>query len=65
MSFALYTLALNPDVQTKVRQEVDSVLKKHGGELTFDAIQEMPYLDMALSGKNAIQSSQITFLSVN
>jgi cytochrome P450 family 6 len=65
MSFGLYSLALNPDVQTKVREEVDSVLKKHGGALTFDALQEMTYLDMALSGKSAIQSSQITFLSAN
>jgi cytochrome P450 family 6 len=49
MAFGLYCLALNPDVQTKVREEVDSVLKKHGGTLTFDALQEMTYLDMALS----------------
>jgi len=65
MAFGLYSLALNPDVQTKVREEVDSVLKKHGGALTFDALQEMTYLDMALSGKRAIQSLKITFLSVN
>jgi len=58
-------MALNPDVQTKVREEVDSVLKKHGGSLTFDALQEMTYLDMALSGKTVVRSLQITFLSVN
>jgi cytochrome P450 family 6 len=50
MSFMLYCLAVNPDVQAKVREEVDSVLKKHDGQLTFDAIQEMTYMDMALSG---------------
>ncbi|XP_023720072.1 cytochrome P450 9e2, partial [Cryptotermes secundus] len=49
MAFGLYCLAVNPDVQAKVRDEVDSVLKKHDGQLTFDAIQEMTYLDMALS----------------
>ena len=65
MAFGLYCLALNPDVQTKVRQEVDSVLQKHGGTLTFDAVQDMTYLDMALSGKTVIYSSQITFLSEN
>ena len=65
MAFGLYSLALNPDVQTKVREEVDSVLKKHAGALTFDALQEMTYLDMALSGKSAFQSSQIKFFSVN
>jgi hypothetical protein len=65
MAFGLYSLALNPDVQAKVRQEVDCVLKKHGGALTFDALQEMTYLDMALSGKIVIESSQITLISVH
>jgi cytochrome P450 family 6 len=51
MAFGLYCLAVNPDVQVKVRDEVDSVLKKHDGQLTFDAIQEMTYLDKTLSGK--------------
>jgi hypothetical protein len=60
MAFGLYCLALNPDVQTKVREEVDFVLKKHG-EITFDGIQEMTYLDMALSGKIVIQSSKLQF----
>lgn len=46
MSFILYCLALNPDVQTRVREEVCDVLHKHGGKLTFDNIQEMTYLDM-------------------
>lgn len=64
MAFGLYCLALNPNVQTEVRHEVDSVLKKHGGELTFDGIQEMSYLDMALSGKGVIQSSQMRVISV-
>ncbi|XP_023707098.2 cytochrome P450 9e2 [Cryptotermes secundus] len=49
LSFSLYALATNPDIQEKVREEVESVLKKHGGELTFDSIQEMTYLDMVFS----------------
>ncbi|KAJ4428436.1 hypothetical protein ANN_24473 [Periplaneta americana] len=50
MSFILYCLALNPDVQTRVREEVCDVLQKHGGKLTFDNIQEMTYLDMVFHG---------------
>jgi cytochrome P450 len=50
LSFSLYALATNPDVQERVREEVESVLKRHGGELTFDGIQEMTYLDMVFAG---------------
>ena len=50
LSFLLYTLATNPDVQDRVREEVESVLKRHGDKLTFDSLQEMTYLDMVLAG---------------
>ncbi|PSN43541.1 hypothetical protein C0J52_03714 [Blattella germanica] len=49
LSFALYALAVNPDVQIKAREEVVSVLNKYGGKLTFDGVQDMKYLDMVLS----------------
>jgi cytochrome P450 family 6 len=50
LSFSLYALATNPDVQERLREEVESVLKRHGGELTFDSVQEMTYLDMVFAG---------------
>ena len=51
LSFALYALATNPCVQTKLREEVNSVIKEEGGDLTYEGIQKMTYLDMVLSGK--------------
>jgi cytochrome P450 family 6 len=51
MSFALYELALHPHVQHRLRTEIAQVLRKHGGELTYDGMQEMCYLDMVVSGK--------------
>jgi len=50
MSFCLYELAVNPDIQDRLRNEIDTVLKKHGGSLTYDGIQEMSYLDKTISG---------------
>jgi len=51
MSFCLYELALNPHIQEYVQKEIDTVLKKHGNKITYEAIQEMVYLDNTISGK--------------
>nr|CAD7401805.1 unnamed protein product [Timema poppensis] len=48
-SFALYELATQPDMQTRLRQEILDVLDKHGGKITHDALTEMTYLDMVVS----------------
>nr|AVL92869.1 CYP450 [Locusta migratoria] len=45
MSFALHELALSPPVQTKLQEEIDSVFKECGGNITYDAIAKMSYLD--------------------
>lgn len=49
LGFLLYSLATNPEVQDRVREEVTSVLKRHGDKLTFDSLQEMTYLDMVFA----------------
>jgi cytochrome P450 family 6 len=51
MSFCLYELALNSSIQECVQKEIDAVLKKHGNKITYEAIQEMEYLDNTISGK--------------
>ncbi|XP_067005237.2 probable cytochrome P450 6a13 [Anabrus simplex] len=49
MSFALYELALHPEIQSRLREEVDAVLKENEGNLTYDALQQMQYLDQVIS----------------
>jgi cytochrome P450 family 6 len=51
MTFCLYELSLHQDIQERVREEIDAVLKKHDGKVTYEAIQEMQYLDKVVSGK--------------
>jgi cytochrome P450 family 6 len=46
----MYDLACNPDVQKRLKEEVDSVMEQHKGQLDLDIIQEMGYLDMVIQG---------------
>lgn len=49
MSFFLYEVALHPEIQERLREEMSQVLANHNNEVTYDAIQEMTYLDMVVS----------------
>lgn len=51
MSYALYELSLNQDVQDKARQCVKDVLKRHNGVLTYEALSEMTYIDQCINGE--------------
>lgn len=51
VTFTLYELTKNLDIQTKVREEIREVLKRHDGKVTYEAIQEMKYLRCVLDGK--------------
>lgn len=50
MVFTLYELSLNPDIQEKLRDDIRSVLSKYNGELTYEAILDMKYLQMVIDG---------------
>ncbi|XP_045448416.1 cytochrome P450 9e2-like [Melitaea cinxia] len=49
MSFALYELAVNPEVQDKLAREIKEHDAKNCGKLNFNSIQNMTYLDMVTS----------------
>jgi len=50
LAVLLRDLACNPEVQKRLREEVDSVTARHNGQLDLDIIQEMQYLDMVVQG---------------
>ncbi|XP_045626009.1 probable cytochrome P450 6a13 [Procambarus clarkii] len=49
LSFLSYCLALHPHIQQKCMQEIDRVLEKHDGKITYECITEMTYLDMVFA----------------
>lgn len=48
ISYCLFELAHNPEIQKKVRKEVEEKIKEHDGIFSYEAVQSMTYLDMAI-----------------
>jgi cytochrome P450 family 6 len=51
MTFCLHQLAVNPDAQERLRAEIDTVLQKYDGNITYESIFEMEYLDKIVNGE--------------
>lgn len=51
LTFCSYELGVHLDIQERARQEVDEVLKRYNGELTYEGMSEMKYCEQVLNGK--------------
>ncbi|KAJ8953900.1 hypothetical protein NQ318_019140 [Aromia moschata] len=49
MVFLSYELAVNPDIQERLRNEVRETLEECGGKLTYEGLLKMKYMDMVVS----------------
>ncbi|XP_048006886.1 cytochrome P450 6B5-like [Leguminivora glycinivorella] len=45
LGFMFMQLALNPEIQEKVVAEIEEVLKRYNDKITYEALQEMSYLE--------------------
>lgn len=50
LCYSCYELALHSDVQETLRREVDEVLEKCQGDLKYESLMKMKYLDMVVTG---------------
>lgn len=50
MSYTLYELSLNHDIQNKAREEVLRVLEKYDGVMSYEAVTDMKYIEQIISG---------------
>lgn len=51
ISFLAHELAVNPDIQDRLRAEIDDTLSECNGQLTYEALMKMKYMDMIISGE--------------
>ncbi|XP_051155406.1 cytochrome P450 6k1-like [Leptopilina boulardi] len=49
MSFALFELAKNQEMQLKLRAEINEAIKKNNGQITYEITSDLEYLDMFIS----------------
>lgn len=49
MCFMAYELALNPDVQERLKKEVDEAFALGNGEITYQDLAKMDYMDMVIN----------------
>ncbi|KAJ6634112.1 putative cytochrome P450 6a14, partial [Pseudolycoriella hygida] len=58
MSYCLYELAKNIDIQRKVQEEIDEVTARNNGEITYNSIIEMKYLEMCIDGTDIFVAAE-------
>ena len=49
MCYIVYELAINPDVQEKLREEVDRWMASGNGEISYEDLSRMEYMEMVTS----------------
>lgn len=57
MTYTLFELAQNHDIQSRVRREINDICGKYNNEVTYEALMEMPLLDRVIYGES--QSSGV------
>ncbi|XP_034830081.1 cytochrome P450 6B1-like [Maniola hyperantus] len=49
MAYMMYELAMNPQIQEKLIAEVDEVLHRHNGKITYEIVGELTYMEKVLN----------------
>lgn len=52
MTYCLFELSKQQDIQENLRQEINAELKKHDGELIYESLNEMKLLQSVIDGNN-------------
>lgn len=50
LMFCLYELSLNPELQSKARRLIKEAFEKYNGQITYEIMMDIPYIDQLLEG---------------
>lgn len=50
LSFCLFELAKNSEIQKQVLDEIDRVLQEHNGQISYESVTKMKYLEACIDG---------------
>lgn len=59
MTFCLHELSLNHEIQDKARENVLEVLSRHDGKMTYEALNEMTYLEQCINGEWLVDQHEL------
>lgn len=48
LTFSLYELAMNPDIQTKARHIIQEAYRKYNGQFTYEMMMELQYIEQII-----------------
>lgn len=49
--YCLYELAMNQEIQIKLRRKIMKKLNKNNGKLSYDILSDMKYMEMVINGE--------------
>lgn len=59
LTFCLFELAKNPDIQTKARNIIKEAYQKYNGTFTYEMMMDLPFIDQILQGKDSVVRSYL------
>lgn len=55
LTFCLYELSINPNIQTKARHIIEAAFRKYDGQFTYEMMMDLPYIDQIIQGEPFLQ----------
>lgn len=62
LTFCLYELSKNLEIQTKARDVIEAALEKHNGQVTYEMAMDLPYIDQIIEGISPLFAKSFSIL---